>query len=52
LSGYAQLLCVAQQLGECKFWMRIAGARTDVRYHQVAVIQLDFPLWRFGMELE
>jgi hypothetical protein len=52
LSAYAQLLCVAQQLGECKFWVRIAIAQTDVRYRQVIVIYLEFLLRRFGMELE
>jgi hypothetical protein len=49
---FAQLLCGAQQLSDCKFWVRAALTWIACLTSQVSVIQDFFLCLRLGMKLE
>jgi hypothetical protein len=50
--AFAQLLCGAQQLSDCKFWVRARLTRIARLTLQVSVIQEISPSFRLGMKLE
>jgi hypothetical protein len=50
--AFAQLLCGAQQLSDCKFWVRAALTWIACLTSQVSVIKDFFLCLRLGMKLE
>jgi hypothetical protein len=52
VGAFAQLLCGAQQLSDCKFWVRARLTWITCLTLQVSVIKEIFPSLRLGMKLE